>query len=139
MDTPRPFPATNSPPLAISRTAIQREMSEHQHTSQNPVGSTEAMCLAPRPSPHPTWPCVNKGGCTPHLEADHLALSPPTLAAAGPPSACLRSARLGREGEERRGGPLGGGDAGGRSPADICRPLGQKARKTRLLGANNSK
>lgn len=99
MDTrPRPFPATDSPVLSISREAIQQEMSEHQRTSQNPVGSAEDMCLAPRHSPHPTWPCVNKCGWTPHLEADHLALRS-TNAGGSLPSLCLSEVcSLGRGG-----------------------------------------
>lgn len=43
------------------------------------------------------------------------------------------------KGEEWRGGPFGGGDAGLSYPADICRPLGHKARKISLLSANNPK
>lgn len=42
-------------------------------------------------------------------------------------------------GEEWRGGPFGGGDAGFSYPTDICRPLCHKARKISLLGANNPK
>lgn len=43
------------------------------------------------------------------------------------------------KGEEWRGGPFGGGDAGLSYPTDICRPLGHKARKISLLSANNPK
>lgn len=64
-DTPRPFPATNSPALATAREAIQRGMCEHRGPSQSPVGSTEDMCLAPRQSPHPTGPCLNTRGRMP--------------------------------------------------------------------------
>ena len=84
-----------------------------------------------------TWVCVFPKS---HILKRSISLWGPTSwAVACPEFAFPRYAVAGTSGEEWRGGPFGGGDAGLSYPTDICRPLCHKARKISPLGANNSK
>lgn len=86
-----------------------------------------------------TWMCV----CAflkSHILKQTISALKSINASSSVPWVCISMVCCGwDEGEEWRGGPFGGGDAGVSYPTDICRPLFHKARKISLLGANNPK
>lgn len=117
-------------------------MWKHQSTKQNTVRNTEEMSLANRQSPHPTRLHLNKCVCVSahFLKATSWSSALKSNVSSSLPWVCISKVWRGWDkGEERRGGPFGGGNAGLSYPTDICRPLCHKARKISLLSANNSK